>query len=78
MRDYGKVYTSFWGSRSVRKLSEHGRTLALYLLTCSHGTIAGVYRLPDGYACEDLNEEALGWGSERVKKGFVEIGRAHV
>lgn len=40
----------------------------MYLLTCPHGTIAGVFRLPDGYACEDMQ-----WDSERVKKGFAEL-----
>ncbi|WP_157667588.1 hypothetical protein [Comamonas serinivorans] len=68
MRDYGKVHTQFWTSETVRDLSEDGRTLALYLLTCPHGTIAGVFRLPDGYACEDLQ-----WSSERVQQGFVEL-----
>lgn len=68
MRDYGKVHTSFWSSATTRSLSEDARALALYLLTCPHGTIAGVFRLPDGYACEDLQ-----WGAERVQKGFAEL-----
>ena len=68
MRDYGKVHTSFWSSATTRSLSEDGRTLAMYLLTCPHGTIAGVFRLPDGYACEDLQ-----WEPKRVKEGFAEL-----
>lgn len=44
--------------------------LALYLLTSPHSTLAGIFRLPDGYACEDL-----GWDVERVAKGFVELSR---
>lgn len=71
MRDYGKVHTSFWASSNIRSMSEDGRTLAIYLLTCPHGTIAGVFRLPDGYACEDLQ-----WPSERVREGFVELLRS--
>lgn len=67
MRDYGKVHTSFWTSETTRGLSEDGRTLALYLLTSPHGTIAGVFRLPDGYVCEDLQ-----WSPERVAKAFAE------
>ena len=70
MRDYGKVHTSIWTSATVREMSEDGRTLALYLLTCSHGTIAGVFRIPDGYASDDLQ-----WGSERVSEGFAELKR---
>lgn len=68
MRDYGKVYSRIWESTDFRALSEDGRTLALYLLTCQHGTIAGVFRVPDGYACEDLQ-----WTAERVSEGFANL-----
>ncbi len=65
MRDYGKVHTSFWTSETTRSLSDDGRALALYLLTSAHSTISGVFRLPDGYVCEDMQ-----WTSERVAEGF--------
>jgi hypothetical protein len=65
MREYGKVFSRIWESPNFRALSEDGRTLALYLLTCQHGTIAGLFRVPDGYASEDLQ-----WSSERVAEGF--------
>ena len=68
MRDYGKVHTSFWTSLTIRSMSEDARVLAMYLLTSPHGTIAGVFRLPDGYVCEDLQ-----WDSKRVNKGFMEL-----
>ncbi len=68
MRDYGKVFSAIWESATFRALSEDGRTLVMYLLTCTHGTLAGVFRLPDGYVCEDVQ-----WGSERVSKGFEEL-----
>lgn len=68
MRDYGRIYSSFWTSDNAQRLSDDGRLLALYLLSCQHGTIAGVCRLPDGYVCEDLK-----WSSERVQKGFAEL-----
>ncbi|OYO30218.1 DnaB-like helicase C-terminal domain-containing protein [Janthinobacterium sp. PC23-8] len=68
MRDYGKLHTSFWTSSTIRGMSEDGRALAFYLLSCPHGTIAGVFRLPDGYACEDLQ-----WDAERVQKGCAEL-----
>ncbi|MFY1884157.1 hypothetical protein ACOTCJ_11695 [Achromobacter xylosoxidans] len=70
MRDYGKVHTSFWSSATVSSMSEDGRMLALYLLTSPHSNITGVFRLPDGYAMEDLN-----WTPERVSKGFAELFR---
>lgn len=68
MRDYGKVYSTFWSSETTGKMTGDGKLLALYLMTCSHSTISGVFRLPDGYVAEDL-----GWDAERVKKGFVEL-----
>lgn len=67
MRDYGKVHTSFWTSETIRSMSEDARNLALYLLTCPHNTIAGVFRLPDGYVCDDMQ-----WTPERVAKAFSE------
>lgn len=68
MRDYGKVYSTFWSSPTTAPLSDDGKILALYLLTCAHSTIAGIFRLPDGYVSEDL-----GWPVERVQKGLAEL-----
>ena len=65
MRDYGKVFSSFWTSESTRVLSSDGRLLALYLLTSPHTTMIGAFRLPDGYVADDM-----GWGLERVSEGF--------
>ena len=75
MRDYGKVHTQFWASPSIKGLQDDAKMMALYLLTSQHGTIAGIFRLPDGYAMEDL-----GWGREKVaavmqtlrEEGFAE------
>jgi hypothetical protein len=68
MRDYGKIHTSFWASDTIRGLSEDGRLLAIYLMTSPHSTIAGVFRLPDGYVCEDVS-----WEPERIAKVFAEL-----
>lgn len=68
MRDYGKVHSTFWSSPTTSSMTDDGKVLALYLLTCSHSTIAGVFRLPDGYVSEDL-----GWPLERVTQGFAEL-----
>lgn len=68
MRDYGKVYGTFWSSDTTGGLSDDAKLLALYLLTCNHATIAGVFRLPDGYVAEDLN-----WSLEKVAQGFAEL-----
>lgn len=71
MRDYGKVYTAFWSNPDMRDLSEDGRMLALYLMTCPHGNMLGCFRLPNAYAAEDLK-----WDGERVSKGFDELFKA--
>lgn len=68
MRDYGKVHTSFWTSTTTRGMSEDGRVLALYLLSSPHSNQIGCFRLPDGYAADDLP-----WPAERVSKGFAEL-----
>lgn len=68
MRDYGKVYTSFWTSEDTRNLSEGGRMLALYLMTCPHGNMLGTFRLTDAYAADDLQ-----WETRRVREGFAEL-----
>jgi hypothetical protein len=70
MRDYGKVHTSFWTSSTTRAMSEDGRALALYLLTSPHSNQIGCFRLPDGYAADDMQ-----WSAERVSEGFAELFR---
>lgn len=68
MRDYGRVYSSFWQSAETRTYSEDGRILALYLLTSPHANLIGCFRLPDAYAADDLQ-----WPSQRVCEGFAEL-----
>jgi hypothetical protein len=68
MRSYGKVYSQFWTSEDIQCLSEDGRTLALYLMTCEHGNMLGCFRLTNAYAADDLK-----WSIERVSKGFDDL-----
>jgi hypothetical protein len=68
VRDYGRVHSVFWGSPTIRAMGDDGQLVALYVMTCSHNTIAGAFRLPDGYILEDT-----GWNAERVSKGFQEL-----
>lgn len=68
MREYAKVYTAFWTDTTTRAMSEDARTLALYLLTCPHGNLIGLFRLSNAYAADDLK-----WSLERVSKGFEEL-----
>lgn len=68
MRDYGRVHCTFWSSPTTAGLTDKGKLLALYLMSCTHGTIAGVFRLPDGYIAEDLQ-----WGTADVRQAFGEL-----
>jgi len=68
VRDYGKLFSEFWTSTTIQALSDDAKMLAAYLLTNSHGTLIGCYRLPDGYVADDLL-----WKHERVAKGFAEL-----
>lgn len=67
-REFGVIKSRFWHSPSVRQLSDDGKVLALYLMTTSHGNLAGVFRCTVGYVADDLQ-----WGPERVAKGFQEL-----
>lgn len=71
MRDYGKVHTSFWSSDTLTGLTDDAKFLALYLLTCAHGNMAGVFRVPLSYAAEDT-----GWELERLRNGFQTLSDA--
>lgn len=70
MRKYGKVESKFWAWCKRNKVSEDGRTLALYLMTGPHTTSIGVFYLTVGYATDDLN-----WSQERLSEGFAELSR---
>lgn len=69
-RDYGRVATSFWTSRSMRAASENAQRLALYLLTGPHSNAIGAYLLPDAYLADDLN-----WSVEKVTETLSELFR---
>ncbi len=71
MRDFSKISPAVWQSQRFNNLpSDDGRYLYLYFLTCEHQNSAGCYRLPDGYASDDLR-----WPPERyvaARKQLVE------
>lgn len=67
-RAYSRMHATFWTSPTVRSLGDDGRTLAAYLLTGPHSNMLGCFRLPDAYVADDL-----GWGIERVAKGFDKL-----
>lgn len=68
MSRYGKIESGFWHSPKVRKLSEHGKFLLLYLFSCPHGNAIGCFVLPVGYVSADL-----GWSDETVTQTLSEL-----
>ena len=61
MREFSKISPAVWRSKRFFTLpSDDAKFAYLYLLTCEHQNSAGAFRLPTGYAVEDL-----GWTPER-------------
>ena len=65
---YSKIDSLFWRDQKNRKLSDDGKLLFLYLLTCPHRSSIGLYYLPEQYVASDIK-----WTLERVRKGFKEL-----
>ena len=64
MRDFSMVSPRIWASPRFRGLTDEAAKMAmLYLLTNSHQSSIGCYRLPAGYACDDLDWEKEKFGS---------------
>jgi len=59
---YYRVSPAIWRQRGW---SEDMRYLALYLLTCQHRTIEGLFVLPKLYICGDMK-----WSPERLGESF--------
>lgn len=68
VREFGTIHSAYWPSTLGQGFSDDAKLLGAYLMTCSHGTIAGVFRLPDGYVADDV-----GWERERVSATFTEL-----
>lgn len=57
-RKFSKVSPALWRSGRFATLpTKEAKLLYLYFLTSEHQTSAGAFRIPDGYACEDLGWE---------------------
>lgn len=67
---YRKVYIRIWRDDDFRGLSEEGKLLFFYLLTCPHGHLSGIFVMPVGYAMEDL-----GWDAAEIRAPWNEIER---
>lgn len=67
---YTGIYDSFWTDEKNENLSDGGKLLFLYLMTCPHRNLIGFYRLPQKYIMADL-----GWTQETVSKRLGELLR---
>lgn len=51
---YQKIHSQIWNDEKFVLLSASQQRLFLYILTCPHGNIIGLFVLKKGYACDDL------------------------
>ena len=68
MRDYAKVSPQFWIGETGKKLRKAGaeaQVVALYLMTCPHANMIGMYYLPVMYLAHET-----GIGMEGASKGL--------
>lgn len=65
---FTKIDSILWTDSKYKKLSDDGKFLFIYVLTCPHRNILGFYFLPIPYGSFDL-----GWVSERFTKGLDEL-----
>lgn len=54
MARYYPVSPLFWMDDKIGQLDDQGKILALYLLTCEHRNLEGLFRLPYAYIQADL------------------------
>ena len=68
MREFGQIHSRFWQNPAMLQVSEKARLLAVYLLTCHHSSMTGIYRMPLGYVAADF-----GWDEEIVRETVSEL-----
>jgi hypothetical protein len=69
MRDYSKVSPQFWIGATGKKLRTYGieaQLVAMYLMTCSHANMIGMYYLPKIYIAHEC-----GLDIEGASKGLL-------
>lgn len=68
---YTKIEDGLWRKMKQAKLSETAKILYLYLFTCPHRNMVGLYPIPFAYCSADLD-----MGPETVSEGFRELQNA--
>lgn len=57
MREYGRIYPSFWTGETGKIMRNYGsdcQITAVYLLSCPHANMIGLYYLPTAYMSNDI------------------------
>ena len=65
---YTKIEDGLWRKMKQAKLSETAKILYLYLFTCPHRNMVGLYYIPFAYCSADLDMKP-----ETVSKRFQEL-----
>lgn len=68
MANHYRVSPKFWLKARRRGWTDQQVTLALYLLTCDHRNLEGLYRLPKPYIAADL-----AWPAEKVEETLASV-----
>jgi hypothetical protein len=60
---YSRVSTRFWTDEKSSEWNDRVKLAALYVMTCSHRSLEGIFKLPPQYACADLHWTLKTWKS---------------
>lgn len=75
---YSKIHDDIWQTLKRKKVSRAGKLLFIYLFSCPHRSIVGLYHLPFPYIAADLGmsiREIEQTVSELFQKGLIEYER---
>lgn len=68
MAEYARFYKKFWHNARIRNLTEDARNLFIYLFTCPHSNMLGLFVISQLYILSDLQ-----WDRKRLDKAFREL-----
>lgn len=77
---YRRIHLTFWTDLKVRQLKPLDKLVFLYLVTCPHSHLSGIYHLPILYACHEtgLDGREVGEAFDRLKEaGLVQYNEKH-
>ncbi len=60
---YSRISTRFWTDEKSSEWTDRVKLAALYVMTCPHRSLEGIFKLPPQYACADLHWATKTWKS---------------